>query len=68
MRVGIESTLGRHRSIAFAEILQKRLEVFTHVELCHMEEWRWIPGRGAPRMESWQRQHGALLLTLTANG
>jgi hypothetical protein len=41
IRVGVASTLGRHRSIAFAEILRQRLDQCTHVELCHLEEFRW---------------------------
>jgi hypothetical protein len=35
IRVGVECTLGRHRGIAFAEILRR---LCTHVELCHLEE------------------------------
>ena len=44
IRVGVESTLGRHRSIAFAEILRQRLDVYTHVDLRHLEDHRWKDG------------------------
>ena len=63
IRVGVESTLGRHRSIAFAEILRQRLDVYTHVDLRHLEEHRWKDGAD-PRLPPWEKKEGSLVLNV----
>ena len=63
IRMGVESTLGRHRSIAFAEILRQRLDVYTHVDLRHLEEHRWKDGAD-PRLPPWKKKEGSLVLNV----
>ena len=41
IRVGVGSAYGRHRSVAFAEVLAARVARWTEVDVLHMELTRW---------------------------
>eukprot|EP00435_Cladocopium_sp_Y103_P050258 s1725_g15.t1 len=64
MRVSVESTFGRHRSVAFASMLALRLSQYSQVEVVHMEEWRWLPGVFAPRVEDWPARGRPLMIAI----
>ena len=55
LRVAVESTMGRHRSVAFACLLQNRLQQYTQVEVEHLTLYRWQKPQGVrPNVQHWR--------------
>ena len=53
IRVAIGSGHGRHRSVAFAEVLAAKVAEWTQVEVLHMEMCRWKREDAPRRIEEW---------------
>lgn len=53
IRVGVGSAYGRHRSVAFAEVLAARVARWTEVDVLHMELTRWRQEDAPQQLVAW---------------